>query len=475
METLIAALHEQFGADRVLTQPEQLTALSQDALRPHRGFAEMLQVAQQPLAVVRPRSTEEIVQLVTFARKHRISLVPYGGGSGLMGGALSIRPSLVVDMKGMDRIVEIDRQSMTVRVQSGLRLRALGEQLAAQGLLLGHDPWSISIATIGGVIGTHGLGYLGGRYGAAGSQVLGLEVVLGTGKVIRTSPLRKRSTGPDLTRFFIGAEGTFGIVTEATLQIFPQPQRRALLGFTFSDFSAGFRAVVAMQQQGVQPTSMDLAADSWHEDLQSRRGFPPPEPPKLRLVFDGLSGEVAAQCVEITRIVGSFGGAAIAQDELEEYWNNRHAIADRWAQDPHLREGTWLQTPFGKSQFDFLHLAIPVNCLLDFRVQMSDCLQRHGVFLCEEGVWIWPECYSVVLYCRQTQNNDAALTMRTTTEEIYRLAHDAGGSIEYVHGVGLRLGHLMEREIGSGMQVLQALKQAFDPDRIMNPGKLGLA
>jgi hypothetical protein len=140
-----------------------------------------------------------------------------------------------------------------------------------------------------------------------------------------------------------------------------------------------------------------------------------------------------------------------------------------------LREGTWLQTPFGKSQFDFLHMAIPVNHLLDFREQAMTCMQRHDVFLCEEGVWIWPECYAVVLYCRQTQDKDAARSMRATTEEIYRLAQGAGGSIEYVHGVGLRLGHLMERELGSGLKVLQALKQVFDPDGIMNPGKLGLA
>ena len=220
---------------------------------------------------------------------------------------------------------------------------------------------------------------------------------------------------------------------------------------------------------------MDLAAENWHVDLQARRGFPPPEPPHLRLVFDGLSGEVSAQCAEVTRIADCFGGSAIAQDELEEYWNTRHALADRWAHDPDVREGTWLETPFGKSQFDFLHMAIPVNRLLAFREQAMDCLQRHGVFLCEEGVWIWPECYAVVLYCRQTQNNDAALTMRATTDEIYRLAQDVGGSIEYVHGVGLRLGHLMERELGSGMKALHALKKAFDPDGIMNPGKLGLA
>lgn len=475
MDTIIHALREKFGPARVLTEPEQLSAFSRDALRPHRGFADMTSLQQQPLAIVQPISTDEVVQLVTFARERRVPLVPYGGGSGLMGGALSVRPSLVVDMKRMDRLLQVDQQAMTARVQSGIRLRPLGEQLTQQGLLLGHDPWSISIATVGGAIGTHGLGYLGGRYGSIGSQVLGLEVVLGTGEIIQTRPLRKRSTGPDLTRLFIGAEGTLGIVTEATLRIFPQPQQRSLVGFTFSDFATGFRAVLAMQQQGVTPTSMDLAADSWHLDLQERRGFPASQPPQLRLVFDGLPGEVSAQCDEATAIAQHFGGSAIFQEELQEYWENRHAIADRWASDPDLREGHWLATPYGQSQFDFLHMAIPPTALLEFRAQAFRFMQEHDVFLCEEGVWIWPECYALVLYCRQTKDNNAAVLMRNTTEAIYRLAQNLGGSIEYVHGVGVRLGHLMERELGNSSHILRSLKTIFDPDGILNPGKLGLA
>jgi len=473
METVISALHEQFGPERVLTQSEQLATFTRDALRPHRGFAEMASLEQRPLAVVQPGSTEDVVHLVAFARQHRISLTPYGGGSGLMGGALSVRPGIVVDMKRMDRMLEINQQSLTVRVQSGMRLRPLGEQLAAHGLMLGHDPWSISIATVGGAIGTHGLGYLGGRYGSIGAQVLGLEVVLGTGEVIRATPLRKRSTGPDLTRLFVGAEGTLGIVTEATLQVFPQPQQRSLLGFTFADFPTGFRAVLALQRRGVQPASLDLAADSWHLDLQARRGFPPP-PPSLRLAFDGLEGEVAAQGAAATRIAHDFGASAMALDEVQDYWENRHVIADRWAREPELREGQWLETPFGKSQFDFLHMAIPVNRLLDFRDHAFACMQKYDIFLCEEGVWIWPECYAVVLYGKQTRDNDAARLMHQATEEMYRLAQDVGGSIEYVHGVGVRLGHLMERELGGGLHVLRSLKSTFDPDGIMNPGKLGL-
>ena len=474
MKRLIPALQDICGSEHVLTEPQTCAAFACDALRPHRGFADMTTLEQRPVAVVQPGSTEEVVRLVALARQHHVPLVPYGGGSGLMGGALSVRPGIVVDMKCMDQILEIDTQALTVRVQSGMRLRPLGEKLVEHGLLLGHDPWSISIATVGGAIGTNGLGYLGGRYGSMGEQVLGLEVVLGTGEVVRTPPLRKRSVGPDLTQLFIGAEGTLGIITEATLQVFPQPQRRALLGFTFPDFPIGFRALLEMQRHGVQPTSMDLAADDWPVDLQERRNFPPPQPPLLRLVFDGLRQEVEAQCAEVSRIAHAFGATDLEPAELEEYWTSRHAIADRWAQNPELREGQWLETPEGKSQFDFLHMTIPVACLLDFRARALACLQARGVSLCEEGIWIWPECYALVLYCRQTRDNNAAQIMRQTTEEIYRLVQDVSGSIEYVHGVGVRLGHLMARELGSGMAVFRSLKASLDPDGIINPGKLGL-
>lgn len=474
METVISALQEIFGAPRVLTAPEVRAAFSRDALRPHRGFAEMDAITQQPIAVVRPCSTEEVVRLVRLARQHRIPLVPYGGGSGLMGGALSIKPGVVVDMTHMDQILHTDTRALTVRVQSGIRLRPLGEHLAKHGLLLGHDPWSISIATVGGAIGTHGLGYLGGRYGAIGSQVLGLEVVLGTGEVIRTPSLRKHSTGPDLTRLFIGSEGTLGIVTEVTLQVFPQPQRWALLGFTFPDFATALSAVIALQQHGISPTSLDLSITNWPLELQERRGFPPPEPPVLRLVFDGLEQIVEASCQETRRIVHTLGATPLPLAHLEEYWNTRHAIADRWAQDPDLREGKWLDTPAGKSQFDFLHCSIPVSRLLAFREQALACIRSHGVTVCEEGLWIWPECYSLILYCPQQSHGNAAQTMRETTEAVYQLVQAVGGSVEYVHGVGVRLAHLMEQELGSSMAILRTLKAVFDPDRILNPGKLGL-
>ena len=310
---------------------------------------------------------------------------------------------------------------------------------------------------------------------------------------MRTPAARKRSTGPDLSRLLIGAEGTLGIITEATLQIFPQPERQLLIGFAFPDFASGFQAVLDMQHRGLRPTSMDLSLDTWPTELQERRAeihldldtdaiqesdqdFAQDSPlPYLLLVFEGLEQEVAAQSDLASTIAASYG--TIPEDnptDLDTYWSTRHAAADRWATDPDQREGKWLDTPDGKAQLDFLHLTIPVAKLLDFRLQVAAIIQSSPVQMCQEAVWIWPECYSLVLYCSPAQTIDAADSMRQTTDTILQLAQKIGGAIEYVHGMGVRFGHLAEQELGSGMAVLRSLKASLDPAGIMNPGKLGL-
>jgi alkyldihydroxyacetonephosphate synthase len=145
--------------------------------------------------------------------------MPYGGGSGLMGGALSIRPCVVVDLSALNRIIEVDSESRSARVQAGLVLEALERRLNDEGYILGHDPWTVPVATVGGAISTNSVGYRAGVYGSMGDQVLGLEAVLPNGEILRTRAVEKSSAGIDLKALFIGGEGCFGIITEATIRI----------------------------------------------------------------------------------------------------------------------------------------------------------------------------------------------------------------------------------------------------------------
>src|SRR5262249_22779036 len=162
---------------------------------------------------------------------------------GLMGGARAVEPSIVLDLRGMDRVIEINPRDRTAHVQAGVVLADLGAALEPHGLIVGHDPWTDPVATVGGAISTTRRGYLAGKYGSMGDQVLGLTVVLADGSMLRTRAVPRSSTGPRLQHLFAGAEGTLGVVTEAVLRVFPRPEARGLSGYRFPGFDEGFRAV----------------------------------------------------------------------------------------------------------------------------------------------------------------------------------------------------------------------------------------
>ncbi len=399
-----------------------------DALGPWRGYPQYDSLSPQPLLVARPRTTEEVSAIVDLAAQARVTVVPYGGGSGLMGGAIALRPSVVVDLKRMNSILEIDRENRNVQVEAGIVLETLELALNHEGLILGHDPWSLPLATVGGAISTDSLGYRGAKYGSMGDQVLGLTAVLPDGRVFERSAPAKTSVGPDLRRLFIGSEGCFGIVTEATLRVFPQPERRILRAYRFKRFKDGFAAIVEMHGIGLAPA------------LERRA----------------------------RRICDASGGQSIGQHEARGFWERRHDIARGFAQ--RRRQGGARPSPAGGA-FDFVHVTLPRSRVLDYRAACGPILERHDVRVVEYGIWCWPELFSVTM---TAEGGDARDRLSRAVDEMLMLTRDMGGSIEYCHGVGVRLAHLMEREHGGGLEVMRALKSALDPQGILNPGKLGL-
>ena len=192
---VVPALRRVFGDDRVSTDPAELATMAHDALRRSRGASVALPQPELPLAVIRPQSTEEVQRAVRFAFEQQVPIVELGGGTGLMGGARTVRPGIVIDMRAMNRVLEVNREDRTVRAQAGTVLQDVDEALQAQGLMLGHDPWTVPIATVGGTISTNSLGYRGAQYGSMGDQVLGLDVVLGDGSLLTVRRRRDRIRG----------------------------------------------------------------------------------------------------------------------------------------------------------------------------------------------------------------------------------------------------------------------------------------
>jgi alkyldihydroxyacetonephosphate synthase len=468
-EDVIAALTALLGPTQVISDAPHLALYRLDGLRPSRGYRDRQRLGVMPACVVRPRRTADVQALVQWAKAAQVGLVPYGGGTGLMGGAMADADSVLIDFRDMAHIVAIRREDRHAVVQSGVVLSRLEDALRTEGLTLGHDPWTIGVATVGGTISTNGLGYRGGQYGSMGEQVLGLEVVLPDGQILRTRAVPKSSTGPDLTQLFIGAEGVFGLITEATVQAFPAPEAHALLAFTFPTFAHGFAAVAEMASVGLQPTLVELTEDFPTGDggrslIERYPGV------SLYLGCEGFQELVEAQRGRAMAVCSHHAGKDLGEAAARAFWDSRHRTAERFQQDrlQNLPRGILDTRP--EASFDYIHIALPASQVLPYRDKALVLCQQQGVLVDQCGIWTRPELFSMVLH-----NPGGQLELLAdTVDRLLELAQDVGGSMEYCHGVGVRLAHLLARELGAGTTILRALKRVLDPDQLLNAGKLGL-
>jgi FAD/FMN-containing dehydrogenase len=451
---LLQALQEAVTPSKVYTDHHTLELLARDALHPGRlpGWK-----VAAPLCAVRPEHTAEVAAVVRLASTHSVPVIPIGGGSGLMGGAASLVPGVVLDLRGLQEI-QIRPADRMADVGAGATIQALNQAAAPHGLMCGHDPWTVAVATVGGTIGTNSLGYLGGKYGAMGDQVLGVEAVLPTGEVIATRAVEKSSTGPGLHRLFIGAEGCFGIVTRATLRLFPLPQARLLQAWEFADFATGFTAIHALLQAGLRPGLLEYSDDNPALD------YTPPA--TLIMSFEGPHRVAQAEAEEAMQLCTAHQGRQLPRGHAETFWMQRHDSGDAYAA-ARAAGHTWNRY-LRRHPLDYLHVALPPSAVLDYRRRSLEILAQHHLHALQTGLWCHAGLFNIAF-------SGADATMFTAVQMVLlQLCQDFHGAMEYCHGVGVRLAPLMEREHGAGIKVLRHLKQCLDPQGILNPGKLDL-
>ena len=456
MDTLVKVL----GAENLSALEVDLDRYSADALSPHRAFRAGESLQRTADVVVQPRSTQQVVEIVKLAAAHRVPIVPYGGGTGVMGAALPVRGGIVVDLKGLNKVLEVSAADMAVTAEAGVVLEDLVKALDPHGLMPGHDPWSVPIATVGGTISTNGVGYRAASHGPMGQQVLGLEVVLPNGEVLSTRAVPKYASGPNLNHLFIGAEGAFGIITKATLRIFRQPEAQSFATFGFDAFDQGFNAVAEMFAMGLKPTLVDLTEES-------------EESVRLYMMYEGYKEGVEARKVRSARVCESFGGRDLGPEETQNYWENRHS-SGYWYREAMLDQPRQVRWERRGRSFDYLHMALPVSRVLGYRRQCDAILSRWGLKAVEYAIWTQPELFSLLIVPagKGRISSRKREAMGDAVDEILSLSQDMGGTMEYCHGVGVKLAHLLPREMGVGLDVAKAIKRALDPHDIMNPGKL---
>ncbi|HLF77785.1 MAG TPA: FAD-binding oxidoreductase [Dehalococcoidia bacterium] len=461
-DKLLQRLTALVGDEGVETKQEERRFFAEDALRGRGGLGE---TEALPLAVVRPADAGSVAAVLTACTEAGVPVVPYGAGTGLMGGARTVRPGIVLDMVRLNA-VEVQAGDRMVWAGAGAVLAEVDAEMRKHGLCLGHDPWTFPVATVGGTLSTNSLGYKGGRYGGMAAQALALEVALADGTLLRTRAVRRRSTGPDLARLFTGAEGTLGVITAAALEAFSIPEREELRAYSFPSFEAGFEAVNQIAALGMRPSLLDYGeehASPW-PDLAERED----EAPLLYLGFEGFDEEVDASLKRSQALIANQGGVALPQAQAQSFWDRRHVVAQRFARGK-PRDRGWRNPEVA---FDYMHVALPPSQVLAFREHLHKVTDEAGVGLLECGLWTAPDFFSCVVVLPQSLGGYQRLT--AVEDGLLRSVQDRGGSMEYVHGAGVRLGHLMEREHGSAMEVLRRLKTALDPERVLNPGKLGL-
>ena len=456
----IESLSRIVGKPNLLIDPFDLDRYSADALTPFRAFGAEARLDRLADLVVRPGSAEEVSQIVVLAGQRQIPLIPYGGGTGVMGGALPVCGGIVVDMGRMNRVLEVKPTDLTARVEAGVVLQDLVDTLAEQDLMPGHDPYSVPIATIGGAISTNGVGYRAAAFGPMGQQVVGLEVVLPNGRILNTRSVPKYSSGPGLNQLFVGSEGVFGIITKATIRVYRRPEAQVFATESFDSFDQGFNAASELLALGIQPTLLDLTEEE--DGVQ------------LHLMFEGYREGVAAQEKRSALVCAQFGGRTVGPEPTMAYWRDRHQSGLDYKRSAlgQPRRVRWDRSL--SRGFDYLHLALPISKVLEYRKRCDRLMAGSGVRTVEYAIWSRPELFSMLMVADSETGGNFRDNLARVVEQVLELAQDMGGVMEYCHGVGVKLNHLLARELGAGHQVIRDLKQALDPANIMNPGKLGL-
>jgi glycolate oxidase len=449
------ALRSRLPDLRVLDDPVDLES--------HRRDETPYLAAGMPIGVALPTTTAQVQGIVALAAEHRVPLVPRGAGTGLSGGANAVDGGLVVSFMRMDRIIEIDRENLAVIVQPGVVNAALKAAVAEQGLFYPPDPASYESCTIGGNLGTNAGGLCCIKYGVTRDSVLGLEVVLADGSVLRTGGKTvKDVAGYDLTRLFVGAQGTLGLITEATLRLRPAPPPKSTLLAFFSSLAAAGDAVSGLVAGGVQPCTLELmdrftiaAVDDWQHLGLDR------EAAAMLLIESDLPGAGAQTELDVAAEVCTAAGATSvvrSTDPTEADWLRQ---ARRMAFHAFERLGEVRMEDVG----------VPRARVTEMLDRIEEIAARHGLTCGTFGHIGDGNLHPNFVVDRGDPT--AAARVTAASADLYRAAIALGGTVTAEHGIGASRRAGLEPQRGTeAVRVMRAIKDALDPLGIMNPGKV---
>lgn len=468
-EMIRSELAEVVGESHISTSESDKLVYSTDWSWMPQMWLDRGQALATPDYIVHPGSAEEISTIMKIANNYRIPVVPYGGGSGTQGGALPTFGGIIVDTKRLNKILRIDEKSLTVTAEAGIIGTQLEWALNERGLTLPHYAASSNCATLGGYLAPRGTGTISTKYGKAEDMVLSMEVVLPNGDIIRTPPVPQHASGPDFFRLFLGAEGTFGIITEATMQVDYLPETRLLRALLFDDLGKALEAGRLMMTRRLEPLVIRLYdPNSTASQVRKILGIEL-EGAYMVLGFDGDADLAALQEKKALEICRTLDARDLGREPGEKWWNHRY---DFYYPPLSLKLPWMYGTTETVTTYDKIE---PLYWAVKTAVEQSYA-DWDVRFIGHFSHWFH---WGVMLYSRfiieaPPENAQEALRLHN---QVWNTAMTAvlenGGMINEHHGVGLKLARYMRRQYGPAWSFLQALKKAADPNGIMNPGKVG--
>jgi D-lactate dehydrogenase (cytochrome) len=414
-----------------------------------------------PDAVAYPATTAEVVQIVQICAAHALPVIGWGTGTSLEGHALAPRGGVTVDFSRMNRVLEIAAEDMIAVVQPGVTREALNTELRATGLFFPVDPGAN--ASLGGMASTRASGTTAVRYGTMRPNVLGLEVVLADGRVIRTgSRAPKSSTGYDLTALFVGAEGTLGLITELTLRLQGQPESVIAATCAFADMGSAVGAVIQTIQMGLPMARIEFVDGANIRAFNVWGGTNMPEQPHLLVEFQGAGGAVQEQAATFAEIVADHGGGPVnvakQAEDRAKLWAMRHnGYYAAKALHPNAHPIT-------------TDVCVPISRLAEAVEETAADIAASGISGPILGHVGDGNFHALLLPDR----DDPAQIARAEAlaSDMAKRALRLGGTVSGEHGIGMGKLRYMDAEHGAAWDVMGALKAALDPANILNPGKM---
>lgn len=415
----------------------------------------------EPDAVMFARSTEEVSEVLKLCNQHGVPVIPFGTGTSLEAGVNAPFGGVSLDLSQMNTILRVNEEDMDCVVQAGVTRKQLNTDLRSTGLFFPIDPGAD--ASIGGMASTRASGTSAVRYGTMKDNILGLTVVMADGTICKTGTrARKSSAGYDMTRLFIGAEGTLGVITEVTLKLHGIPAHTAVTVCSFSTLQAACDTVIASIRYGLQLERIELLDDLQVRACNAYSGLTMEEAPTLFVEFAGMEAAVKEQLEMFMEIAEEHGliniENATSPEERQRLWAARHDVY--WA-CLHLRPGT---------KFLATDVCVPISRLADCMVETHADAARSGLVSPIVGHVGDGNFHATVM--ADTENPEEMVRIKAFVERLNRRAISMEGTCTGEHGIGEGKRQFLREELGVTVDYMRMLKNALDPKNIMNPGKV---